>query len=351
MNQPTLTIDSDPCQPGSRCVSVDKLDPDLIASLRGCPQIGRLLKCTLRVRVIGVGGAGDEDVPDMLGRHQLLETGVRFIPHFPFEPGVTFRAIFDPQQLGRPELSALQTLEFTLPKDMSSARTEVKRIFPSCDSLPENLLRFYVRFSSPMQRGRAGEQIALLGPDGRPAPDVLYRPPIELWDRSMMYLTILLDPGRIKRRVGPNRALGPPLMAGQKYTLAIGSGMVDSLGRPLCESFSKSFVVTEAVREPIAIEKWKILPPATMSRQPLELMFPKPLDWALLGQSITVASKGGQPIDGCVSIDRGESRWSFTPQSRWTPGLYSIRIAPGLEDVCGNSLLGAFDRPLRCPVT
>src|SRR5580658_8147412 len=158
MNQPTLTIDCDPCQPGSRCVSVDKLHPDLIASLRGCPQLARLLKCMLRVRVIGVGAAGDDDLPDMLGRHQLLETGVRFIPHFPFEPGVTFRAIFDPQQLGRPELSAVQTLEFMLPKDMSAARTKVKRVFPSCDSLPENLLRFYVRFSSPMQRGRAGEQ-------------------------------------------------------------------------------------------------------------------------------------------------------------------------------------------------
>ena len=346
-NQPTLMIDSDPCQPGLQCVSVHNLHPDLMASLRGCQQPGPLLQSMLRVRVIGVGGPGVADLPDIFGSYLFLETGVRFLPHFPFEPGVPFRAIFDPQQLGRPELSEVLSLEFSLPRDMSTARTEVKRVFPSCDSLPENLLRLYVCFSSPMQRGRAEEHITLLGPDGRPAPDVLYRPPIELWDSSMMYLTILLDPGRIKRWVGPNRALGPPLRAGQEYTLAVGSGMLDLSGRPLREPFYKSFLATEAVREPIAVEQWKILPPATKSRQPLELMFPKPLDWALLGQSITIASDDGQPIDGRIGIDQGERRWSFTPESRWTPGPYCIRVAPHLEDVCGNSLLGAFDRPLR----
>jgi len=203
-----------------------------------------------------------------------------------------------------------------------------------------------VCFSGPMERGRAREQITLLGPDGRPAPDALYSPPIELWDRSMTHLTILLDPGRIKRWVGPNRALGPPLKAGQEYTLAVGSGMVDSSGRRL-ESFYKSFLVTEAVREPITVDQWRILPPAAKTRQPLELLFPKPLDWALLRQSITVASKGSQQIDGCVDIDQGERRWNFVPKSRWASGPHCIRVAPGLEDVCGNSLRGAFDRPLR----
>jgi hypothetical protein len=346
-DRPALMLDSDPYQPGSRCVTVHNLHPDLIASLRVCPQPARLLQSMLRLRVTGVGGSGDEELPDVSGFHQVLDTGVRFSPHFPLEPGMHFRAIFDPRQLGRPELSEALTLEFSFPRDMGTARTQVRRVFPSRDSLPENLLRFYVCFSGPMQRGRAADYIALLGPDGQPAPDALYRPPIELWDRSMMYLTILLDPGRIKRRVGPNRALGPPLKAGQQYTLAIGSGMVDSSGRPLPESLYKSFLVTEAVREPVAVDQWKILPPATKSRQPLKLMFPRPLDWALLGQSITIVSGDGQPIDGRISIDQGERRWSFTPQSRWAPGSYQIRVAPELEDACGNSLLGAFDRPLR----
>lgn len=346
-NQPTLMFNSDPHQPGSGCVSVHNLCPDVIASLSRRPELGRLLASTFRVKVIGPDAPESEDLPDILGRHEVFEEGVRFIPYFPFDSGIRFRAIFDPQPLGHPELSKVLTLEFSLPRPVSAARTRVTHVFPSSDSLPENLLRFYVCFSNPMQRGRSEEQIRLLGPDGRPAPDTLYRPPVELWDRSMRYLTVLLDPGRLKRGVGPNRELGPPLKAGQKYTLAIGSRMIDSSGRSLFVGFSKSFHVTEAVREPIAVQQWKILPPLMKGHQPLVLVFPKPLDWALLWHTITIASEDGQPIDGRIAIDQGERRWSFAPTSPWTAGSYYMRIASSLEDVCGNSLLEAFDRPLR----
>jgi hypothetical protein len=163
----------------------------------------------------------------------------------------------------------------------------------------------------------------------------------------MRHLTILLDPGRLKRGVGPNRELGPPLKAGHEYTLAIGSGMVDLYGRPLRESFHKPFRATEALRERIAVEQWRVVPPATKSREPLAIMFPIPLDWALLWRAITIESEGRQPINGRVAIDQSERRWSFTPISPWSAGSYYVRIASSLEDVCGNSILEAFDRPFR----
>jgi len=346
-NRVTLTIDSDSRQPASVCVCAHNLHPDLIASLGNCSPADRLWQSILRVRVAEAGAPGGENLPDVLGRYRVLGNGIRFIPHFPFEPGVRFRAAFDPRPLDRPEFSEVATLDFSLPKQVSTACTEVKHVYPSGDSLPENLLRFYVCFSNSMQRGRAEEQIRLLGPDGQPVPDVLYRPPVELWDRGMRQLTVLLDPGRLKRGVGPNRELGPPLKAGREYTLAIGSGLVDFSGRPLRAGFQKSLRVTEAVREPIAVEQWKILPPATKSRRPIVLMFPKPLDWAVLWHSITILSSSDQPIEGRIAIDQEEKRWSFTPTSPWAAGSYSVSIAPTLEDVCGNSLLGAFDRPLH----
>jgi hypothetical protein len=198
-----------------------------------------------------------------------------------------------------------------------------------------------------MQRGRAEDNIEILGPDGRQAPDVLYRAPVELWDRSMTCLTILLDPGRLKRGVGPNRMLGPPLRAGQRYTLVVGPGMIDVYGRPLRERFNKSFCVSQPIREPIAIEAWKILPPALASHEPLELTFPRALDWAQLWRGITVASETGQPIRGQIDIDRGETRWRFTPDAPWQAGHHSVCVAPGLEDVCGNTPCGPFDGPFR----
>jgi hypothetical protein len=319
----------------------------LMISLGRYLQAGGQLQSILRVSVAPTGARIGDDLPDVFGRYQLLQDGVRFTPHFPFERGLSYRASFDTRPLGRPELSDVLRLEFSLPREQSVLPTEVKHIFPSSDYLPENLLRFYVCFSNPMQRGRVRSEISLLGPDGKPAPDVLYRAPVELWDRSMRHLTILLDPGRLKRGVGPNRELGPPLETGQVYTMAVGGGMIDSSGSRLSETVCKRFRVTDAVREPIAFEQWKIVPPMTHSRQPLVLRFPRPLDWALLSHTITIASPCGQSIDGKVEIDQCETRWSFVPTSRWAAGLYHVRIESSLEDVCGNSLIAAFDRPVR----
>jgi hypothetical protein len=38
---------------------------------------------------------------------------------------------------------------------------------------------------------------------------------------------------------------------------------------------------------------------------------------------------------------------SFTPTSPWIPGIYHIRVGSSLEDVCGNSISGAFERSFR----
>jgi len=339
-NHPALGIESNLGGEGW-CVRARNLAPGFGASP------GRRVDSLLRVKVAEAGDRNEEGLPDISGDHEILGDGVRFIPHFPFESGVPFRAILDLRALGQPGLAEIQTLEFSFRRETTAVETEVRQVFPSNDLLPENLLRFYVRFSNPMRRGRAADNIEILGPDGRPAPDVLYRAPVELWDSSMTCLTILLDPGRLKRGVGPNRMLGPPLRVGQRYTLAIGPGMIDVLGRPLREGFTKSFSVSEAVREPVAIDEWTIRPPEKGDRQPLELVFPRQLDWAQLWRGVIVASESGQSISGRIDIDVGETRWRFTPDTPWQEGAYSVRVSPDLEDVCGNTPYGPFDGPIR----
>jgi hypothetical protein len=346
-SQPTLRADSDPHKAGFVGVTVSGLDSRLMASLDKYTLAGGQLHSMLRVNVARAGARSGDNLPDIAGHYQIVKGGLRFIPHFPFERGLPYRASFDPRRLGLPEISEVLDLEFSLPKSLNTLPTKVQHIFPSGDCLPENLLRFCVGFSHSMQRGRAEAEIALLGPDGQPASDVLYRAPVELWDRKMRYLTILLDPGRLKRGVGPNRELGAPLKAGQEYRLAVGAGMLDLDGRRLTETVYKRFRVTEAVRQRIAVEQWKVAPPVSRSRDPLMLLFERPLDWASLAHTITVASSDGQSIDGRIMIDQCERRWSFTPPSPWEPGSYQVCITSSLEDVCGNSILAAFDRPLR----
>jgi hypothetical protein len=344
---PTLTLDADARDPASARVRVHNLHPEQIASMQGWALPASRLPHILRVSVAEPGPGADGELPDILGCYQVAEDGIQFIPLFPFEPGVRYRASFDPGTFGLSEQAEVATLEFQLPNQMNTKPSQVEHIFPSVDVLPENLLRFYVSFSNPMQRGQAAKQINILDPDGRPAPDVLYRPPVELWDKRMMQLTVLLDPGRLKRWVGPHRELGPPLRAGQTYTLVVCSGMVDESGHPLSRNFEKPFGVAAAIREPVAVADWEILPPAANGRQALTIEFPRPLDWAMLWHAITIATEDGEPIDGQNAIDQGERRWRFIPASPWVVGSYAIRVASNLEDVCGNNLLGAFDRSLR----
>jgi hypothetical protein len=329
-------------------VSFCCIDPDLVAFLADCTQPADWLKSIFQVTVAQTGSAEAGNLPNVSGRYVLLEDEVQFIPHFPFERGVKYRATFNLQPLGAPRAAVSLNLEFLIPsEERSPAPTAVTHIYPSSDLLPDNLLRFYVCFSHSMQRGQALQEISLLDSHGERVADALYRPPVELWDRAMRHLTVLLDPGRLKRWVGPNIELGPPLKVGEKYTLEIGSGMNDLYGRPLRERFRKHFVVDDPVRKHISVEHWKILPPVTGTRQALVLMFTSPLDWALLLRTITIESADGLAIDGRIVVDQCERRWSFRPSSPWIAGVYHIRIGSSLEDVCGNSITGAFDRPLR----
>jgi hypothetical protein len=332
----------------SGSVSVCGLSPELVISLAGCEHFGGPLKSVFRVRVAALTSEEDDCLPDVSGRFCLHDDEVEFIPTFPFESDVKYHVTFDPAGLGFPVKEGALTLEFSVPSHRAElALTEVSHVYPSSDCLPENLLRFYVCFSNSMQRGRALAEISLLDSVGHPVADALYRPPIELWDKSMRHLTVLLDPGRLKRWVGPNMELGPPLAIGKTYTLEIGSGMTDLHGRPLREPFRKHFLVGDPIREPVAAASWKLLPPPTGSREALALIFPQPLDRAMLSQMITVVSEDLFRVPGEVVIDQAESRWRFTPTSCWSAGVYHVRVRSDLEDVCGNSLTGAFDRPVR----
>ena len=344
---PSLVVHSGPPASGALGVGVHRLGPDSMSSVVDYANAGGDMHAILRVTVVQTGASVADDIPNVSGRHQVMEAGIRFVPHFPFEPGLSYRATFDPGPLCRCEASKVLTLQFASPRAETASLTEASCIFPSGDVLPENLLRFYVRFSNAMERGRAKDEIWLLGPDGEPVADVLYRAPVELWDRAMQVLTILLDPGRLKRGVGPNRELGPPLKAGQAYTLVIGAGMTDLFGRRLLKAVHKRFTVAAPVRQPVALEDWEMLLPMAGSNQPLVLGFPRSLDWAMLFHAITIASAGDETTDGRITIDRHERRWSFTPTVPWAAGRYCIRVGPALEDPCGNDLTAAFDRPLQ----
>jgi len=51
----------------------------------------------------------------------------------------------------------------------------------------------------------------------------------------------------------------------------------------------------------------------------------------------------GQPVEGVISIEPGETRWTFTPNDPWRAGAYDLLALDVLEDPAGNQIGRAFE--------
>ena len=66
------------------------------------------------------------------------------------------------------------------------------------------------------------------------------------------------------------------------------------------------------------------------------------MDYALLQRMIDVPG-----VEGHMTVDRNETRWSFTPSVAWKAGTYHLLADNLLEDIAGNHLDRAFDVDLQ----
>jgi hypothetical protein len=280
--------------------------------------------------------AGTGDVPPMLGKYAVEGGVLIFRPRFSLTPGVRYRAEFH-----APGGATVHTA-FELPKTATVPSTRVEHVYPSADVLPSNTLKLYIVFSAPMSRGAVWQHIRLLDEAGKAVvlPFVEMEP--ELWDPEARRLTVLFDPGRIKRGLVPNRQMGPPIVEGKKYTLAIERELEDAHGVPLVEGFRKAFRGGPADRMPIDPQRWRLTEPKAGTVDPLTVDLSKPLDYALLQRLLVVPG-----VTGKVTLTRQESEWRFTPAAPWKPGAYRLQIDPTLEDLAGNRVGRVFDVDTR----
>jgi hypothetical protein len=290
--------------------------------------------------------AGDGDstgLPPMLGVYRVESNALRFEPQFPLEPGVTYRVVFRPDQLPEGKQATPITAVFQAPRRSATPTTVVSRVYPSADSLPENLLKFYIHFSAPMSRGNIYDHIHLLDESGKKVELPFLEIDEELWDTTMTRLTLFIDPGRIKRGVLPLEEIGPSLEAGKSYTLVIEREWRDGAGILLKESFQKAFKVTPPDREPPDPARWKIQPPQSGARDPLTINFHEPMDHALAQRLIRVSAESGEAVEGKVALEDQERQWAFTPDNAWRRGRYQLIIQTTLEDLAGNNIGKPFE--------
>jgi hypothetical protein len=200
-------------------------------------------------------------------------------------------------------------------------------VYPSGDAIPENLLRISLRFADP-PTGPVLSRIRLEDDDG-----ALIDSPFldqELWSPDRTWLTILLDPGRVKTGLIAHDLLGRALIRGTTVRLLVDGHNV------------RRWNVVDEKRSAPDPAKWRISLPNVGSLDTLRVSLDSPVD-ALDVDLIAVAAPDGVKLAGHASLEMGELIWAFTPIMVWNSGNYRLMIHPRLEDACGNEVGEAFE--------
>jgi hypothetical protein len=236
-------------------------------------------------------------------------------------------------------------------RNAPATRPELVAIYPGADTLPENLLKIYIRFSEPMTEGQALQHVHLLDDKTDTVRGVFLDLQPELWNPESTVLTLWLDPGRIKRELIPNQQLGIPLKNGKRYSIVVSGRWKSAQGVAIGKPHTKDFIAfgRDSISPLPASWKLKVAPHGSM--QPLLITLNEPLDYFLLQETITILDEKAQPVKGTVRPLQKETSFQFLPQKKWEKGQYHLRVASYLEDLAGNSIERVFDRDIRAPKT
>jgi len=291
-------------------------------------------------------GLGWRELPPVQGSYRLTNNRLVFEPLFPLQAGVNYHAVFEPAKAVRPpagtSFDVIETI-LRIEKPKAKPETIVSQVYPTANSLPENLLKFYLHFSAPMSQGKVYSHIHLLNARNEKIDLPFLELDEELWNPDGTRLTILFDPGRIKSGLLPREQDGPVLREGNSYTLKIDTTWPDAAGAPLKQGFTKKFIVAAPDVGMPSPARWKMTAPEAGSINPMTLDFPEPLDHALLQRLLWIEDAGKHAVEGQVQVGNVERQWAFVPNQAWKDGDYRVVIGTGLEDLAGNSVARPFE--------
>jgi hypothetical protein len=273
------------------------------------------------------------DSANILGDYRF-DGGLLFEPLIPFQRGADYTVWIDNKHAA----------QFHVPLNDKHVVAEVITIYPQLDTLPENLLKIYIRFSQPMREGESLKYVKLIKNNKDTLPDVFLDLQPELWNDERTAITIWLDPGRIKRDLQPNLRMGAPLHVNEQYQLVILKQWQDAEGVSMQKDFTKSFVTTTRDSLSPAPVQWKINTPKALSKEPLGISFGEALDHFLLQETLQVTGKNGIAIKGKFELADKDRVCRFIPDEIWAVGTYTLTIASKLEDLAGNNVNRPFDR-------
>ena len=272
----------------------------------------------------------------ILGEYNTTGEEIVFEPIVPLSRGMEYELFFRNKIIGK----------INIPMADASGAATLVAVYPSADTVPENLLKIYLRFSASMREGEALKHIALLDSHNDTVPGVFLDLQPELWNKERTVLTVWLDPGRIKRDLIPNQQMGNPLQQGKQYTLAVSGKWKDVQGLPLQKAYSKNFFVGGRDSQSPQPGTWVLSLPAAETKESFKGDSNEPLDYFLLLETVSIVDEKENKVTGDIKVHENETGFEFLPAQPWKPGRYKLRIASYLEDLAGNNLQRLFDREI-----
>jgi hypothetical protein len=259
---------------------------------------------------------------------------IRFTPDVPFERGMSYD-IFDGQRIVH-SFSILANETATIPEIVAS--------FPSCDSVPENLLKIYLVFDQPMMEGRAYDFIHLTNHStGDTIEGAFLELQPELWSEDEKMLTLWLDPGRIKKDLIPNKTRGTVLSPDSWYELSVSPGWKSKSGQVMRGEYRRVFITKNRDSGKPDVTTWTV-----GVGNDIVVDMNESLDQPLLSSSISFWH-GEDKIAGSLHIQECERTFRFTPGEALEQGTYRIEIESRLEDLAGNNLNRLFETDVTGP--
>lgn len=272
----------------------------------------------------------------IFGDYTFNDTALVFRPLIPFSRGIQYNVWAGERLLE----------EVIVPAVPASQAPVLTAMRPNADTLPSNILKFYLEFSKPMMHGELYQYITLLKNGTDTVHGAFLELKEELWNAEANRVAVWFDPGRIKRDLQPNLLMGPPLTEGSRYLFIIDKQFRDTDGTAMREDFRKWFVAGPRDSLSPDVTTWKMQTPPAGSKEALVVNTGEPLDYAVLISSLWLTDESGAGVEGKVMPADDQKSFSFIPKNTWKKGQYTLRMEPRMEDLAGNNLIRPFDTDL-----
>lgn len=215
------------------------------------------------------------------------------------------------------------------------------RIFPAAPVLPANTLRFYLYFPRPGEAHFDRARLSLKDEAGQSIAHPFLVLSQELWSPDRRRLTVLMEPGRLKRGMGGDPSHEPALVEGRCCSLEVEA--FDQITR-------YAFEVGERVSTPLDEASWRVTPPEAGAHEAVVVAFDRVMDNALCEDELAVFGPAGAIVPLRASLGKEGRCASLVPEHPWCAGAHRLLFSSRLEDVCGNRLGEALDHDLAARV-